>query len=62
MQSLLQVQERVRASQGEDETIELKDVGNCSGPGRFQFGTKEAKEGLQKAFILKNTQRVHTRL
>ena len=58
MQSLLQVQERVRASQEEEETIELKDVGNFSGPGRFQFGTKEVEEGLRKGFILENTQRM----
>ena len=53
------MQERVRASQ-EEETIEssAKDVGNCSGPGRFQFVTKEAEEDLQEGFISENILRV----
>ena len=38
-------------------SLALKEVGNCSGAGRFQFVTKEAEEDLQKGFTPENTQR-----
>ena len=38
-------------------SLALNDVGNCSGPGRFQLVTKEVEEDLQNGYISENTQR-----